>query len=153
MSTTKPHAEMISPKHPLSIVFTDVGIPRLHDAIDAGTVAAIAGEDLDVYATVAAVRLSPNSPPAEAADYFADRIMSAIFPEEYPALDGEVTEESLRHWEWMMMLIRFEESARALLGALPVDRVAAAEGRAASNRGLARRGFGSEEARAFWLHN
>lgn len=138
MTTTDPQYA----DHPFTVMFGALGIPRLRDAIDQGQLVDIVSpDDLFAYTAVATVRLSSDQPPgaAEMTEEMALRLICVLFktPSETPRLreddqgrlflttdfetatEVEVTDERVRHWEWLYSLFGSEEMARALLSAVP----------------------------------
>lgn len=138
MSTTDPQYA----DHPFTIMFGMLGIPRLRDAIDLGQlVDLVSPDDLLAYTSVAMVKLSADQPPgaAELAEEMCLRLICVLSstPSETPRLreddqgrlfltvdfetaeEVEITDEILRHWEWLFSLFDSAEVAQALVNAVP----------------------------------
>lgn len=135
-------------------MFEALGIPRLRQALDEGTVGRYVGDDdLERYCRVAAVRSSGlpvrvggedgHAATLEHLGLLLATVLSGDGPG-YSEIDGEphvrigdgppvrVTDGLLRHWQWLWCILRDDRSARDLLAAAPAGIRERAEGQAST---------------------
>ncbi len=114
-------------------------IPTLNETIDRGRlVDVVSPQNLLAYTAVAMVRVAHDCPPGadELADEMACRLI-VIFTADpgdthrlrvdelgrlylvHEVGEVEVTDDRVRHWEWLLEIFRFPEAAQRLIDAVP----------------------------------
>lgn len=126
------------------LFFDMIGVPHLERFLDEGAdFSSLPAGEIDSYASVAAVRWYGPTWKVRGEDagdvlagiffHFVSSVVSGTNCTEHPdgrvtvkgVVDGggdvEVTEERLRHWQWMLMLTAKREVADRFLAAVPTE--------------------------------
>lgn len=107
---------------------TEMGIPTLLDALDAGTVTAIAGSvSVEFYCRVAELLADHPDDAAEMADHFGQLLMATLLADGVRLTvgcrtymrgpDGPmlVTDDRIRHWQWLYASLMDRDAGCRLL--------------------------------------